>query len=103
MDKFTKEFFKAAVIRAIRTGAQVALSMLAVGMTLTEVDWLNLLSVTVMAMIVSMLTAIATGLPETKIDGTMMIDEIYYEDANNTFHPGDTVRLKVEKEEGVDG
>ena len=98
MSKFTKDFFKAAAIRAIRTGAQVMLSMIAVGMALTDVDWLNVLSVTVMAMIVSVLTSIVTDLPEAKIDGTATIDNILYEN-DAQIKPGDTIRLKVTEEE----
>jgi hypothetical protein len=100
MSKFTADFFKAAAIRAIRTGAQVALSMIAVGMTLTEVDWLNVLSVVAMAMIVSILTSIVTDLPEAKIDGTATIDSIMYENDVN-IKPGDTIRLRVTDEEEV--
>ena len=38
--KFSMEWFKAALIRAVRTAAQVALGMLTVGMTISQVDWL---------------------------------------------------------------
>lgn len=98
MSKFTKDFFKAAAIRAIRTGAQVALSMITVGMALTDVDWISILSVCAVAMIVSILTSIVTDLPETKIDGTATIDSIMYEN-DLKIKPGDTIRLKV-KDEG---
>lgn len=102
MDKFTKDFFRAAAIRMIRTGAQVILSMIAVGMTLTDVDWLNVLSVTVMAMIVSFLTSVVTDLPETKIDGTATIDNIFMETDDSKIKPGDTIRLKVTEDGHAD-
>lgn len=71
--KFTLEWFKAAAIRMIRTAAQVALGMLTVGMTVKEVDWLNILSVSLVAAVYSLLTSIITDLPETGNDGTVTI------------------------------
>ncbi|UNT92249.1 MULTISPECIES: holin [Allobaculum] len=59
-------WFKAAGIRAVKTMAQSALAVLGSGMFgVLEVDWLNLLSITIMAGICSVLTSIA-GLPEVK-------------------------------------
>lgn len=100
MSKFTTDFFKAAAIRAIRTGAQVMLSMLAVDMAITDVDWLHVLSVTIMAMLISILTSLVTDLPESKIDGTATIDNIMYEN-DLAIKPGDIIRLKVKEEDEV--
>lgn len=75
--KFTVEWLKAALIRAIRTAAQVALGMITVGMTVKEVDWLNILSVSLVAALYSLLTSVVTDLPEldgANLDGTLMID-----------------------------
>lgn len=75
--KFTVEWLKAALIRAIRTAAQVALGMITVGMTVKEVDWLNILSVSLVAALYSLLTSVVTDLPELdggNLDGTLMID-----------------------------
>lgn len=59
-------WFKAAGIRAAKTMAQAALAVLGSGMIgVLEVDWLNLVSVAIMAGICSVLTSIA-GLPEVK-------------------------------------
>lgn len=71
--KFTLDWFKAAGIRMIRTAAQVALAMLSIGMTVSEVDWLNILSVSLVAAIYSLLTSIVTDLPETGSDGVVTI------------------------------
>lgn len=98
MDKFTKDFVKAAALRAIRTGAQTLLAMLTVGMSLTDIDWPKALSVTAVAMIISILTSIVTGLPESKIDGTATIDNIFMETEDSKIKPGDTIRLKVTEE-----
>ena len=59
-----REFVKALLIRAIRTGAQVLLGFITVGTALSDIDWLTALSVTAVAMIASCLTSIVTGLPE---------------------------------------
>ena len=61
----TKEWWKAAGMRAIKTVAQTAVSMIVVGSPATEIDWLNILSVSAVAGIVSILTSIA-GVPEVK-------------------------------------
>ncbi len=71
--KFTLEWFKAAGIRMLRTAAQVALGMITVGMTVKEVDWLNVLSVSVVAAVYSLLTSIITDLPETGNDGVVNV------------------------------
>lgn len=60
----TKEFWKAALIRAIRTIAQTAVATIGTAMVLTEVNWLAVGSASVLAGILSVLTSIATGLPE---------------------------------------
>ena len=62
----TKDFWKAAVIRAVRTIAQSMISMIAVGAALSEVQWLRVLSVSAVAGLLSILTSIATGLPEVE-------------------------------------
>ena len=61
-----KEWFKAALIRAIRTFAQTAVSMIAVGAAFSEIDWLRVLSVSGVAFVLSILTSLATGLPEVQ-------------------------------------
>ena len=60
-----KKWLKAAGIRAIKTVAQTAVSMITVGQAVMDVDWVGIVSVSIVAGIVSILTSIA-GLPETK-------------------------------------
>lgn len=60
---FSKEWFKAAGLRALRTVAQTALGMFTVGMAVDEVKWTYVASVSVVAGIYSLLTSLA-GLPE---------------------------------------
>lgn len=71
--KFTLDWFKAALIRMVRTAAQVALGMITVGMTIREVDWLNVLSVSIVAAVYSLLTSIITDLPEIGSDGVVHV------------------------------
>ena len=61
----TKKWWKAAGVRAVKTMAQTALSMLTVGQAVLEVNWVNVMSVTATAGIISILTSIG-GIPEVK-------------------------------------
>lgn len=61
---FTRVWWIAALIRAIRTMAQTAVAMIGTDLVgVLDVPWTGVLSVTVVAGVVSVLTAIA-GLPE---------------------------------------
>lgn len=91
MTRTGMEWFKAALIRALRTMAQTALSMLTVGMAISDVDWLKLLSITVVAGVISILTSFATGLPEATTDGNIIIST---EDEEG----GVVMGLKLDKE-----
>lgn len=57
------EWVKASAIRALKTVAQTAVSMLTVGQMVTDVDWVSVLSVSLVAGFISILTSVA-GLPE---------------------------------------
>lgn len=65
MSENAKKWLKAAGIRAVKTMAQVALSMLTVGQAFTDVDWINVASVSAVAGIISVLMSLK-GLPELK-------------------------------------
>lgn len=60
----TIEFFKAALIRAVRTFAQAAIGAIGSTALFSEVNWPVVLSTAGLATVVSILTSIATGLPE---------------------------------------
>lgn len=64
MKESMKKFFGAALIRAIRTCAQTALATIGSAAILSEVNWAVVISASVLAGILSILTSIATGLPE---------------------------------------
>lgn len=57
------DWWRAAGIRAVKTMAQTAVSMLTVGQAVLDVNWINVLSISIVAGIISLLTSIA-GLPE---------------------------------------
>ncbi len=65
MSEDTKQWIEAAAVRSIKTIAQVALSMLTIGQAVIDVNWVNVLSVSVVAGIISVLTSLA-GLPEVE-------------------------------------
>ena len=60
-----KKWAIAALIRAIRTFAQTFAGCIAVGAAMSEVDWLRALSVSGVAFVLSILTALG-GLPEVQ-------------------------------------
>ena len=59
-----KDFLIKALIRAVRTFAQTFAAALTVGALWTEVQWIPALSAAGVAFVYSILTSIATGLPE---------------------------------------
>ena len=65
-----KKWALAALIRAIRTFAQTFVGFIAVGAALEEVQWLRALSVSGAACVLSILTSLATGLPEVQKEPT---------------------------------
>ena len=59
-------FLRAALIRALRTLVQAAAAMIGTSVLLSEVNWLAVGSAALLAGILSLLTSIATGLPEAE-------------------------------------
>ena len=64
MKKNWKEFWIAALIRALRTLAQTAVATIGTSALLSEVNWIAVASASVLAAVLSILTSVATGLPE---------------------------------------
>lgn len=64
-----RDFLKAATLRAVRTIAQTAISLIGVSVAMSDVDWLAVVSASMLAGILSVLTSVATGLPEVKGGG----------------------------------
>ena len=68
-----KEFWKATGIRALRTICQTAVASIGTAIAITEVDWRYVVSASLLAGLLSVLTSIATGLPE--VDGYDRFDD----------------------------
>ena len=61
----TKAWAKAAAIRCVKTIAQAAIAMIGTAVAISEVDWLMVVSASLLAGLLSLLTSLA-GLPEVK-------------------------------------
>lgn len=61
-----KQFWKAALNRALRTVAQTALASISTAVVLEDVDFRYVVSASVLAGLLSILTSISTGLPEVR-------------------------------------
>lgn len=68
-----KKWIKAAGIRAIKTIAQTAIATIGTSALMSEVNWLMVLSASVLAGILSLLTSVA-GLPE--LENETSFDEL---------------------------
>jgi hypothetical protein len=62
---FTRNWWKAASIRALKTMAQCAVAMLPAAATISAVDWQTVVGTAALSGVVSLLTSIA-GLPEVQ-------------------------------------
>ena len=78
-----KDWLRAAGIRALKTVAQTAVSMIPVGVSVEEVGWLAVLGTAALAGICSLLTSVA-GIPEVKMENA----------------DGETVNLGYDGEDG---
>ena len=60
-----KKWLKAAAVRAVKTIAQTAVATIGTSAVLAEVDWTVVISASILAGVLSLLTSIA-GLPEVE-------------------------------------
>lgn len=60
-----KKWFKAALLRALRTFAQTAAAAIGAAALLSEVSWVEVLSASALAAVLSLLMSVG-GLPEVK-------------------------------------
>ncbi len=61
----SKKWWKAAGIRALKTWAQTAIATIGTGTVVSEINWVTVLSISLVSAVLSMLTSLA-GLPEVK-------------------------------------
>ena len=66
--KKTKAWLKAALVRAVKTFAQVFTSFITVGLAISEINWGYIASVSAVAFVLSIMTSLA-GLPEVTEEG----------------------------------
>lgn len=67
----TREFWVSALIRAIRTVCQTAIATIGTAVVLVDVNWMYVISASALSGILSILTSIATGLPEVDLAETL--------------------------------
>lgn len=86
----TKEWVKAALIRAIKTFAQAMVAQIGAGsIGIVEFNWVPALSVSAMAAVLSMFTSIA-GLPEVQLANTLYsLDNVGEENPDYNVKEGD--------------
>ena len=65
MNVFTKKWWMAAAVRALRTMAQTAIATISTSALISDVNWVAVVSSTVLSGILSLLMAIQ-GLPEAE-------------------------------------
>ena len=61
-------FIKASLIRAIRTICQTAVAVIGTAFVLSDVNWWAVVSASLLVGILSILTSVATGLPEVEYE-----------------------------------
>jgi len=80
-----KDFWKAALIRAIKTICQTAVATIGTAMVITDVNWVHVLSASLLSGILSILTSLSVGLPEVQLSDTLYALENDGEDEPNHY------------------
>ena len=63
MKSLIKQWIQAAAVRALKTAAETAISMISVGAAMSDIDWVHVVSCTALAAILSILWSLK-GVPE---------------------------------------
>lgn len=108
--RFTIDFLVAALIRAVKTMAQVMLSMITIGVAITGINWAEVFAIAATSGAYSLLTSIAFGIPEGEFQGSLSFSKTEAKEDNVVTPvlkidiPGDElldrskINIKVEKE-----
>lgn len=64
-------FIKYTLIRAARTICQTAIAVIGTAFVLSDVNWWAVVSASLLAGILSVLTSVATGLPEVEYENSL--------------------------------
>ena len=83
------DFIKASLIRAVRTIAQTAVACIGTATVRSSVDWKVVVSASLLSGILSILTSIATGLPEVEYSQHIYMsadepEDSYFEEEGET-------------------
>ena len=76
-------FIKYALIRMARTIAQTAVATIGTAAVISQVDWVLVISASCLAGILSLLTSVATGLPEVEYANHIYMSKEEPEDADD--------------------
>lgn len=91
-NQMTKEFWKAALIRAIKTICQTAIATIGTAMVITDVNWMYVISASALSGILSILTSLSVGLPEVELAETLYcLDNIVDEDEDEEEGDDDVI------------
>lgn len=79
--KHMNTFIKASLIRCIRTICQTAVAVIGTAFVLADVNWWAVVSASLLAGILSILTSVATGLPEVEYEQHIYMSQEEPDDA----------------------
>lgn len=100
----TKEFWKAALIRALKTVCQTAVATIGTAMVVTDVDWVYVVSASLLAGILSLLTSISVGLPEVQLTNTLYAldndPDDYDDEEDEEFEEEGIEEVVIDEKEG---
>lgn len=83
------DFWEAALTRAARTIAQTAIATIGTAAVMSDVDWKVVVSAAILAGILSLLTSVATGLPEVEDFDELTDEEVEEAEYEQEIDMGD--------------